>query len=646
MKQQVSEKQVRLEYLQRYVQRLEERRKKLNAQYRALWGQQLAGFVASIVLCILSFATFAPLGLLIILAEIGYFVYGVRKQKNLRSRVNAYTPLIEVKLQHIARLELNWEHIPAIDDGEREVDHPFEHDLDITGDYSLLELVNTGRTKEGQARLHSWLLNRIPDQETIVSRQECIREMAPLSDFRDRLQALSHTITSDVEVPWDEDVVRLWLQKAHPPRPSFWLVALSWCFSGLLGIVLLLYLYIHIPLSILILAVAGTFVWSLLNLKYRSHLFDDASQMQAAFQQLEKVFTFLETYRYGKHQQLRQLCEPFSGRKPKPSHLLKRLKKIAESAISVQRGEEKQASSASLGRFQQQLFPFLFNQLVPWNLTLAYRLAHCEEQAKSLLPLWLDRWYELEALCSLATFAYLNPDYIFPEMRDRVEQEPVFRATSLGHPLLPDIGKVTNDLTIERRGDLLLITGSNMAGKSTFLRTLGINLCLAYVGAPVNAQSMRTDLFEIYCCIRVSDSLVDGYSYFYAEVRRLKQLLQRVQEETAHPVFFLIDEIFKGTNNRERLVGSQAYIATLAEASCNGIVSTHDLELIDLAEELSQIKNYHFRDDIVKGHMAFDYRLYPGPCATTNALKIMEMEGLPTTWKRVSQRGDVQPFSE
>ena len=632
----MSEKQSRLVHLQRHVQRLEKQREKLTVQYRAMWGQQLTGFVASIVFCILAFGIFAPLGLLIILAEIGYFIYGWRKQKSLRLRISSYAALIEVKAQHIARLELNWEHIPAIDDEEHEVDHPFERDLDISGDYSLLELMNTGRTKDGQARLRSWLLNRTPDRETIVSRQECIREIAPLSDFRDRLQALSHNLTFDVEVPWDETPLKLWLQKPRPPRPSFLLVALSWCLSGFLVIVLLLYLYAHIPFSTLMIAVAVTFAWSLLTLKYRSNLFDDATQMQNTFQQLEPIFTFLETYHYGKHQQLRNICEPFSGRKSKPSHLLKRLRKIAEGTNSIQKREEGQSNSANFERLQQQLISFLFNQLVPRDLTLAYRLARCEEQAKALFPLWLDHWYELEAICSLATFAYLNPDYILPEIKDPAEQgaDPVFHATSLGHPLLVETNKVTNDLTIERRGDLLLITGSNMAGKSTFLRTLGINLCLAYTGAPVNAQTLRTDLFELYCCIRVTDSLVDGYSYFYAEVRRLKQLLQRIQEGTRHPTFFLIDEIFKGTNNRERLIGSRAYISTLAEAQCNGVVSTHDLELIDLADELPQVKNYHFRDDIVNGQMTFDYRLYPGPCSTTNALKIMEMEGLPTTWKR------------
>jgi DNA mismatch repair ATPase MutS len=190
-----------------------------------------------------------------------------------------------------------------------------------------------------------------------------------------------------------------------------------------------------------------------------------------------------------------------------------------------------------------------------------------------------------------------------------------------------------NDVTFEHIGDMMLITGSNMAGKSTFLRTIGVNLCLAFAGGPVIAQTMHTTLFELYCCIKVSDSLADGYSYFYAEVRRLKRILTRLRESTPYPVFLLIDEMFRGTNNRERLIGSHAYIYALSETRCCGAISTHDLELIHLADELSQIKNYHFREAVIAGEMVFDYKLYPGPCSTTNALKILQLEGLPTTWK-------------
>jgi DNA mismatch repair ATPase MutS len=185
---------------------------------------------------------------------------------------------------------------------------------------------------------------------------------------------------------------------------------------------------------------------------------------------------------------------------------------------------------------------------------------------------------------------------------------------------------------MEQQGTVMLITGSNMAGKSTFLRTLGLNLCLAYAGAPVNARSLETVLFELYGCIKVSDSVTDGYSYFYAEVRRLRGLLRRLEAGSRYPIFFMIDEIFKGTNNRERLIGSTAYIHALAGKNCVGAISTHDLELVKLAETLPRIRNYHFREDVVNGRMSFAYKLRHGPCPTTNALKIMELEGLPTSY--------------
>jgi DNA mismatch repair ATPase MutS len=213
--------------------------------------------------------------------------------------------------------------------------------------------------------------------------------------------------------------------------------------------------------------------------------------------------------------------------------------------------------------------------------------------------------------------------------RGRQEQQVVFRATALGHPLLPDLQKICNDFTLTELGEIALITGSNMAGKSTFLRTVGVNLALAYAGGPVDAGSLQTGLFRLFSCIKVSDSVTEGTSYFYAEVKRLKALLLALEEARALPLFFLIDEIFRGTNNRERMIGSQAYVHALVEKNGVGLISTHDLELTKLADQAARIKNYHFRDDIRNGEMVFDYILHPGPCPTTNALKIMQQAGLP-----------------
>jgi len=189
--------------------------------------------------------------------------------------------------------------------------------------------------------------------------------------------------------------------------------------------------------------------------------------------------------------------------------------------------------------------------------------------------------------------------------------------------------KVCNDFELDQHQRIVILTGSNMAGKSTFLRTVGVNLALAYAGAPVNAASMQTSLFRLFTCIKVSDSVQDGLSYFYAEVKRLQALLAATETDDGLPLLFLIDEIFRGTNSRERLIGSRSYIRELSQRRSMGLVATHDLELIKLADEIKGVTNYHFREEVSNGRMVFDYRLRPGPCPTTNALKIMRLEGLP-----------------
>jgi DNA mismatch repair ATPase MutS len=263
---------------------------------------------------------------------------------------------------------------------------------------------------------------------------------------------------------------------------------------------------------------------------------------------------------------------------------------------------------------------------VPWDFIFTHRLELVKKEIANLLPHWLDTWYELEALNSLANFAYLHPRYEFPEL---LAETGRIVARELGHPLLKPESKVCNDFELDHDRRIVILTGSNMAGKSTFLRTIGVNLVLAYAGAPVNAEKLQASLFRIFTCIKVSDSVQDGLSYFYAEVKRLQALLAATEVDDALPVLFLIDEIFRGTNSRERLIGSRSYIRTLAQGTSVGLVATHDLELIKLGDEIEGVVNQHFREEVYEGRMVFDYRLRPGPCPTTNALTIMRLEGLP-----------------
>jgi DNA mismatch repair ATPase MutS len=324
---------------------------------------------------------------------------------------------------------------------------------------------------------------------------------------------------------------------------------------------------------------------------------------------------YLETHRYSGTPRLAKLCTPFWRAARRPSAALKQIIRIAGAA----------------GVQQSNLLGFLVNALVPWDLYFAHRLNQYKTTIKADLPVWIDTWYDLEALSALANFGALHPDYVFPDVLPVTTSsaQPVLRACSLGHPLLPPEDCVCNDFTFAHLGEIALITGSNMSGKSTFLRTLGVNLCLAYAGAPVNATALQTRLLRLFTCIKVSDSVTDGISYFYAEVRRLKALLHACEAEEPIPLCFLIDEIFRGTNNRERLIGSRAYIYALARGHGVGIISTHDLELVTLADTVPGIRNYHFREEVHDGRMIFDYQLRPGPCPTTNALQIMQMEGLP-----------------
>lgn len=638
-------KQERLDVLERHIERLERHLARVDGRYQRLFLQQVVVFIGGIVLSISLLGIFVPLGLACFLGAVILFIYGWRLGGVLRRSSDRYNSLLRIKKTHLARMTLDWENIPPVED-VRAKDHPFENDLQISGLYSLHQLINTSYSDQGRTRLRQWLLERVPDPEIIHTRQTAVRELTPLVNFRDRLQAYAQRTILDVNKQNDQEAVTLWLDLPLSSKPPLFVLIISSILSAILIGLFVLLLYGLVPLIDVLIVFGVSLLWTIPMLRYRSRLFLDSSLMATIFKQLHAVFSFIEKYPTANTPQLQKICEPFQHADTSPAKLMKLLQRIAQYARLTQSQTITQ-SMAVAGTGTSQGIGMIFNLIVPWDLFLSYFLARCKDAARKNLPMWLDAWYELEALCSLSTFAYLNPDYVMPEIVDGKEQEgsSALRATRLGHPLIPDEDRVVNNVTIEHANDIMLITGSNMAGKSTFLRTMGINLCLAYAGSVVCATTLQARFYEINCCISVSDSLADGYSYFYAEVRRLRFILDRVREETSYPVFVLIDEIFKGTNNRERLIGSRAYIYALAEAACLGGISTHDLELVTLSGELEQIKNYHFRDDVIKGEMVFDYKLYRGPCPTTNALKIMQKEGLPITWKQAPQL-EVTPASK
>lgn len=537
--------------------------------------------------------------------------------KRIKTSIAKHEIWLKIKSTHVARLRLDWENIPLPLPLPPQAEHPFEIDLDITGERSLHRLMDTAITREGSARLRDWLLSGVPDHQILQGRQSLVRELSTASLFRDKSSLFSALASKGSDEQRNASTLLEWLERRTPGRslkPTFFLLALlsvaNLIIVTLAGLGVTSTLW---PTSFLVYFCA-LFIAAFRRAKEMGS-FKEALSMELALNQLRVIFQHLEEYSYRNRPELAKLCAPFLDRRVRPSVQIKRVERVA-SALSLR---------------SNPILWFCVHALVPWDFYFAMRLNQAKASIKSLLPVWLNIVFELEALNSLANFAYLNPEYVFPNVapgngdQDRLK----FEAHGLGHPLIPAMEKVCNDFALNREQEIAIITGSNMAGKSTFLRTLGTNLCLAYAGAPVDANSFDTSLFRVFTCIKVSDSVTDGISYFYAEVKRLKALLSASDSPAGLPLFFLIDEIFRGTNNIERHIGSRAYIRVLATRRVAGAIATHDLELVKLADEIPGIVNYHFREEVRDGRMIFDYELRPGPCPTTNALKIMQIEGLP-----------------
>jgi ABC-type multidrug transport system fused ATPase/permease subunit len=618
----VSKQQERLDALENSVAHLQKRLAILRGRSDRYSWLRLAIFLVGVALIVLLFFLAGWLwGLILTVIVVIAFSIAVYYHRAVERSVTRHKLWLQIKKTQIARIQLDWEHLPAVlpkgtsTTNTTNTTHPFETDLDLTGERSLHQLINTAISYEGSQRVRDWLLNTTPDLAVIRQRQTFVQELAPLSRFRNKLTMKSMLAARNAAEHLEGKRLLSWLAQKGAAKP---MIATFWI-SCTLSLILITFIILNIfgvlPVGYWVVAFLLSLGWFLARREERGDLFEDAYFLRDTFAQLSTVFEYLERYPYGKHEHLKKLCEPFfANQTQRPSTLLKKLSRLA--------------SAATLEK--NQLFWLVVNALIPWDIYVAQQLNRYKKVIATLLPTWLDTWFELEALCSLANFAYLNPEYVIPSVAPSStgNNATLFQTRGLGHPLIVAEKRVVNDFALHNVGEVIIITGSNMSGKSTFLRTMGINLCLAYAGAPVSARDFHCSLFKLYTCIKVSDSVTDGYSYFYAEVKRLKGLLTALQADGL-PLFFLIDEIFKGTNNRERLIGSRAYIRALVGQNCLGAISTHDLELVKIADELPDIHNYHFREEVVDGEMVFDYILRSGPCPTTNALKIMQMEGLP-----------------
>lgn len=521
----------------------------------------------------------------------------------LEWRIHRLRTWYGIKAGHLARVRLDWQAIP-IRPHDTPTAHVYAKDLDLTGPHSLLHLIDNTISDLGQARLMSWLLEQPGESTRLSTRQRLIKDLAPCSRFRDKLTLLAR-LTGEQEI----NGRRLRPLLEHP--------------IGIPHLNLILGLQSTLAATTLVLGFLAALDWLpgywmfsfaayvlvYLQTDQGEELLEHAVGLHHEMERLGTVLEHLERQAQRSRTALAETCRTLLETETSPSAYVTRAAKVLH-AISIK---------------AHPLVHLMVNALCPWDLWFTNRLQHIQREIARHLPGWLECLAEVEAASALANFAYLHPDYTWPELT----KDAGLRASDLAHPLLPAPARVANSVRLSGLGTIQLITGSNMSGKSTFLRTVGINLCLAQAGAPVCASLFQWSWSRLACCIRVDDSLDAGLSFFYAEVKRLKHILDATGDRTAAPLLFLIDEIFKGTNNRERLIGSRAYIKALAGGHAFGLVSTHDLELTDLEKEIPSLSNAHFQETVSAGALHFDYRLRPGPCPTTNALRIMALEGLP-----------------
>lgn len=598
--------------LENQIRRLKQKTEQLEKLSSRISAIRFFDFILAILLIYLAAQSGSTwLFFIIVVVGIGSFIALVSWHRKIDEAIERFEGWTKIRSHHLARMSLGWDTIPALSQDKNYDGHPYARDFDITGKHSLLQLMNAATYPGGASRLEEWLLKKEPDVSAIKKRQDLVQELKPMAHFRDRLHLYADlALKNKSQHDWSMDDLLLWVQSTKQKGFTTPLMILG-SLSALNILLLALYLAGVLAPYVIFTFVAYLIAYNFYSGKV-SGLFSEASQIQKLLTQFRKVLLYLESYPYKENSTLREFCKPFHQGDQKPSKFLKKIIRIASAASSQ----------------SSEVMWVLYNLVVPWDLYYARQLNDYKQDLEPKLSLWLNRFYRLEGLNSMANFAWLNPGYTF-SLPAKGKQKPVFKAAGLGHPLIPNHQKVTNDVSIEKVGDIQLITGSNMAGKSTYLRTIGINLALCFAGAPVNATAFDTIPFRLFSSINVTDSLDEGLSHFYAEVKRLRGLLEELEQPHKHPLFFMVDEIYRGTNNRERLKGSEAFLKHVAGKDGIGLVSTHDLELAQLENEIPTLSNWHFEETIEDGKMRFEYKLKAGPCPSTNALKIMEIEGLP-----------------
>jgi hypothetical protein len=500
----------------------------------------------------------------------------------------------------IERLEGNWQGKGRTGDRFLERDHPYARDLDVFGKGSLFELLDITVSPWGTKTLASWLKHPAALEEVRL-RQQAVSELRPLVDLRERVA--SEPAEED-EIS-DPEALEKWA--AAPPLlasdTARWAALALGAASTTLAV---LWLASRVDRVVFLASLAVSVSFALFFRPRTSAVLSAAEAPSRDLSVLASLLDVLERQRFVSNH-LVSLQSRLASEGEPASVRIRRLARLIE----------------HLDARRNQIFAPVAALLL-WGTQFAFAIEAWRRVSGREVPRWLEAVGELDALLALASYGFENPEDVFPATS---EEKALFVAEGLGHPLIPPDRLVRNDVALGREARLLVVSGSNMSGKSTLLRSVGVNVVLALAGAPVRARRLTLSRLQVAASIRIEDSLQEGISHFYAEILRLRQGMELAKGEIA--VLFLLDEILHGTNSHDRRIGAEAVVRGLVEKEAIGLITTHDLALSRLAETMpGRATNVHFEDHIEDGKILFDYRMREGVVKKSNALELMRGIGL------------------
>lgn len=497
-------------------------------------------------------------------------------------------------------------HHDVFDPGEKYIDpqHPYSYDLDVFGPGSLFQALNRTCTQVGETTLAQWLNAHLLRRTEIEERQACVAELAQRPDWRETFR-VTGTVYQGTKT--DMDDIKAWAESPTGISRKWWAKALVYGVPTVNALLLLGALFGQISAG----WVGGSFaVFFILSFGFTKR----ATLVQESFGKKLKTLSC--------YARLICLTQDTQWKADGMNKLLQRLNSNGLSPVDALRRLAKELDRLDL-RNNQIMYILLEGGLF-FQLHQIMRIERWKESYARHAMDWLSAVGELDALCSLATFAYNHPSYVWPQLTERPFH---FEARGMGHPLMPEGQCVKNDAEIPPRPFFLIITGANMAGKSTYLRTIGVNYLLACIGCPTYCDQLTLYPAQLITSLRTSDSLAGNESYFFAEMKRLKRIIDLLNE--GKELFIILDEILKGTNSADKQKGSFELIKQFIRLHTNGIIATHDLQLGALAELFPEnIRNHCFEADIHNDELTFSYRLRNGVARNMNACFIMRKMGI------------------